>query len=792
MPLTIPAIDARSYQDLRDEGLARIPVHNPEWTNFNRSDPGVTLIEVFAFLTENLLYRANQIPERSRRKFLTLLGRQLRPASAAQGLVAFANERGPLEVTTLTRGFEVQGGRLTFRIDQGLDVLPVEARIFYKREVDASDEIRKYYDQLYASFLLPPLPQKAKLYQTVPLDGTDGVDMTSDTVDRALWIALIARKSDTAGPAGKDLAALTKRLRELIGGKTLTLGAVPALTDAIVALKPGGTADPERTPPLVCQVPADTTAARPTPPATRVPKYKRIAVVGDNVLLRPGTVQITLPRPDELQIWKDLDPLEAGVGDFPPAIEDTDLENRVVTWLRLSVPPQAQARLRWVGINAARVSQRTRVTGERLPEGTGAPDQVARLALRPVLADSIRLFVTRPEGTRPEEWYRIDDLGNAASEVPAADARARPRAREPEKPPAADESPASPQTGSAAPTDPRIHVFMLDAEAGELRFGDGLRGARPPLGATLVADYEYSEGREGNVNEGAIKTGAALPPGFSVDNPVATWGGADAETVAEGEKQVQRWLQHRDRLVSAEDFVTIAWRTPGVEIGRIDVIPASSPELGTNEPGDAPGAVTLMIVPRHHPARPDAPEPDRLFLDTICSWLDPRRLVTTEVFLRGPVYKDIWLSVGIDVATERSIAEVRQAVDRALRAALAPLPPADAERGPAPLLPVFTPASPDEPRGWPLRKAVVALELVAVVARVPGVTGVRDVLLIGANDTTSQSSIGMRGLELPRIAGIIVTVGAAIPVTELRGTPALGPPTADGGFVPVPFIPEEC
>ena len=42
MPLTIPTLDDRRYAELLDEALARIPIHNPEWTNFNRSDPGVT------------------------------------------------------------------------------------------------------------------------------------------------------------------------------------------------------------------------------------------------------------------------------------------------------------------------------------------------------------------------------------------------------------------------------------------------------------------------------------------------------------------------------------------------------------------------------------------------------------------------------------------------------------------------------------------------------------------------------------------------------------------------------
>jgi len=73
VPLPAPAIDDRRYQDLLNEALARIPVHTPEWTNLGPADPGVTLIEVFAFLTENLLYRANQIPERNRSKFIDLL-----------------------------------------------------------------------------------------------------------------------------------------------------------------------------------------------------------------------------------------------------------------------------------------------------------------------------------------------------------------------------------------------------------------------------------------------------------------------------------------------------------------------------------------------------------------------------------------------------------------------------------------------------------------------------------------------------------------------------------------------
>jgi hypothetical protein len=775
MPLTLSSIDNRTFQDLRDETLARIPVHNPEYTNFTSSDPGVTIVELFAFLTESLLYRANQIPERNRRKFLQLLGIPLQPASAAQGLVTIANDRGPLEVTTVPTGMELRAGSLAFRLDQGLDVLPVEGRILYKREVKTvSPALRAYYDQLYASFLKPPLPATARLYESVPLDATAGIDLRADTVDGSFWIALLARKDDVAGLAGEALTRQLNRIRDLLASKTLTVGIVPWLTDVTRRLAPGRTADPEETPHLTCHIPQVPDGGElPQAEAERVPRYRRLPLVAGEVMTRPGTLQVTLPEKAGLQLWTNLSPLEGGVGDFPPAVEDTNLDARVITWLRFSVDAPAQARILWTGINASMVSQRARVVAERLPDGTGAPDQVLHLAHRPVLADTVTLFVTGAPGKAPEAWTRIDDLANGGAEVPVADPRLPPGAPQPKK--------------------KESRVFALDAEAGDLRLGDGFRGARAPLGAVLVADYDYSDGAAGNVNDGAINAGPSLPPGFSVTNPVRTWGGADAETVEQGEKQVQRWLQHRERLVSAEDFAAITWRTPGVEIGRVDVVPAASPELGTNEPGDAPGAVTLVVLPRHDPQQPDAPRPDRLFLDAICAWLDPKRLVTTEVFLRGPVYKRIWISIGIEVAVDRSIAEVRQAVDHAIRATLAPLPPPGAETGPAALLPVFTAPAP-APQGWPLRRAVVAAELLAVVARVAGVTAVNGLLLAGDADTASRDSVEMKGLELPRIAGLNVGIGPAIPLADLRGlTPgAGGPGTGAVGFLPVPIVPQEC
>src|SRR3989304_5637102 len=76
-----------------------------------------------------------------------------------------------------------------------------------------------------------------------------------------------------------------------------------------------------------------------------------------------------------------------------------------------------------------------------------------------------------------------------------------------------------------APGDPR--VFTVDRESGEVRFGDGLRGARPrgPIGAS----YADGGGRAGNVGIGAIASAPLLPAGFGVTNPLPTWGGDEGE-----------------------------------------------------------------------------------------------------------------------------------------------------------------------------------------------------------------------------------------------------------------------
>jgi predicted phage baseplate assembly protein len=89
MPLPAPNLDDRRFQDLVDEAKRRVQHRCPEWTDHNVSDPGVTLIELFAWMTDQLLYRLNRVPERNLLKFLDLIDVKLFPPSAARCDVTF-------------------------------------------------------------------------------------------------------------------------------------------------------------------------------------------------------------------------------------------------------------------------------------------------------------------------------------------------------------------------------------------------------------------------------------------------------------------------------------------------------------------------------------------------------------------------------------------------------------------------------------------------------------------------------------------------------------------------------
>ena len=804
MTIPIPVLDDRSFDQLVAEAKARIPVHTPEWTNLNDSDPGITIVELFAFLTENLLYRSNRIPEANRIKFLTMLGVSLQPASPGNGLVAFSNDRGPLQPPLgLPAGTQVRAGQVPFLVQDGVAVLPVTAAAYYKAPQALDAATQAQYQLLYQTFLDGP-SDVLSFYQPVALASpatgkpdpvVDLGDPVNGTIDRSLWLAIL-------GQPGAD----TDAVRCAIAGQTLSIGVYPATQAPGQVLTPMTAGGPGVNPGLVFEI----AAPEPDPTGLSGPgygigpaNYARLPIsYADPVLQAPGVVQVTLPPYQQLLLWN-FDPEEEGTGDYPPRLDDATMSSRLVTWIRLRLPPlpgssttsastttttattggaapapsggtggcgcgclggamptgavlaadaasdQPTGRLTWAGLNATTVTQAVPVSQENVGTGTGTPFQTFSVANTPVLMDAtgFLLEVQGPDGWAA--WQQIDDIYAAAADATAC---------------------------------------MLDPASGLITGGSGLFGARFPLGAAVRATYRYGGGLQGQVPIGAISKSVSLPGGFSVSNPVATWGASDAESVSDGEAYITRWLRHRDRLVTADDFSDITWGTPGVDLGRVEVLPLFNPD-GPDPNQTWPGMVTVLVIPRSDPVHPNAPVPDLLFLNTVCSWLDPRRLVTTEVHVRGPVYQQIWVSVGIEVLAGQVPTLVQQAVNAAVQAFLSPLtgglPTGNASSG------ILAGSGGTTGPGWPLGTNVRSQDIEAVATRVPGVRYVDSVLIAGAGADGSVvdlvDPVPMTGLQLPA-ATVFVNTGSAADPSSLTGGSQATPPTQ----VPVPVVPAVC
>jgi predicted phage baseplate assembly protein len=221
-------------------------------------------------------------------------------------------------------------------------------------------------------------------------------------------------------------------------------------------------------------------------------------------------------------------------------------------------------------------------------------------------------------------------------------------------------------------------------------------------------------------------------------------------------------VHRRDRAVTPEDFRDLALSVPGV--ARAETIPLLHPDT-PKEP--APGVISLVVIPAEDIRDPGAPLPDRALLRDVTGYLDPRRLVTTELYVIPPEYRPITLAAGVHVRTGYQVDAVRRWLELILRQFLAPLPP----YGP-------------DGQGWPLGRAVRRAELEAVAVQVDGVEYL-DGLVLAVPDPNSPGGQAPSGLvtlepyQLPEIVSLTVVSGAPLaPGAGYQPLPPAIPPGA--------------
>lgn len=760
MPILPPSLDDRRFDDLVEDLIARIPAHTPEWTNPRLGDPGRTLIELFAWLGDALLYRANLIPERQRLVFLKLLGMSMKPAQPARGIVSlnYAQE-SELGANTLLPHAQVKAA-MPFETLGETTVLPLTAEAYIKRNLNATETAQKS-SVLQGLARIHQINGALKAYETTAVFADSraeptGVDVFANSADRALWIALLAPRA--AKP--EDQAATNAKVIAAIGGGNDGGGGsgLPALLSVgvVPALKMPALFEAVSTPTAVPVIWEMTTQGRNDYETDYLTLGVEAGTDTSGGLAVAGTLRLVLPAAKF--IWAPSNDVgvnpRAGVGDAPPRLDDAERAARLLAWIRLR-PKDGELvnslPLAWLGINAVEIDQRATITGRVLGVSTGAADQVFQLPQGSVDAATLNIEVEESRrGYQP--WYRVDDLAAISADVNVArDAAA----------------------------------YELDAEAGTLRFGDGVRGRVPEAQMRIrLASGRFGGGQAGNLPAGSLSECSALridkqpAPALKVGQPLALTGGADAETLALAEKRIPAQLRHGDRAVTEEDYRRLSLAAPGVDVARVEVLARFKPR---DRRFDVPGVVSVMALPAAPLAPAPNPRPDRPFIERLHQYLSLRVPLATELYVIGCEYVAVGLAVAVALrdgyARDTVLLEVREA----LRRLLWPLAPGGMDQ-----------------TGWPLGRPVRSRELEVEVARVAGVDEVNGLQLFQQVDGDWQRlpSVAADGAQiltlqpwqLPELLSVIAVEGPDVP-TDLRALPN---PFAAANAVAVPVIPELC
>ncbi len=730
MPIHPPALDDRGFQDLVAEMLRRIPAHTPEWTNPQEGDPGRAIIDLMAWLVDTILYRANLIPERQRLAFLKLLGVGLRPARPAHGLVSLSLQKPADVKEVFCPPYTAFLKPAHFETMQEVSVLPVVATSYIKRK-PSDAEARQFAN------LLPDLmklygakAETAAPYVTTPvfLDGqaeVSGRDFVhaSVTVDGSLWLALSADKPELVAPTRALMAV----------PKFINIGLAPVVA-APLELEDVSVRHPIA---MLWDIHSLDEKGK--------SQFNRLALDTDSTrgLTRAGVVRLQLPAlGDHHAPTSNI--LQAGLGDMPPRLDDAQAAASVLAWVRLRPDPAAKVQslsLSWLGINAVMIEQRESIPGRQtLGQGNGASDQQFGLNATSVDLGLLKVDVTDDQGT-PRPWRRVDD------------------------------------TASAGRDDP---VFSVDAEAGIIRFGDGVRGRAPRVGSLVqVYDVRSGGGSAGNLAAGSIKDIAV--PDLRANQPLPTSGGAEAETLAEAEQRIPQFIRNQSRAVTEQDFRHLALQTPGLAIGRVELLPRFKPH---QKRSGVPGVVSVMCLPRVEGFTAPAPRPDRSTLESVHSWLDVRRPLATELYAIGCEYVPLALSVAVELVDPDRRQVVLSNVKLALQKWLWALAPG----GP-------------NGQGWPLGRTVTDRELEVVVARVDGVDGVAPIRFYRKEkgnaawqdmkrDMHLRTFLSLDPWQLPELLDVVVIEGSeADPSAIINSANSSGSGSAG---VAIPVVPEFC
>lgn len=758
MTLPLPSLDEKSWEEIFEEARARIPRTAPDWTDWNAHDPGITFLELFAWLAEMQRFRLQRASPETRRRFVGLAGLTPEPLRPARVRVDF----DPMPPGDGRRWL----------------LLPADTPVTTRPGHGRSDAFG--FQVARDAFLTANRLRR----------------VVTDLGDRRLDHTEANGSPEVSFPAFGTGAPVGAALELEFGG-------------------------PFRAPEFEIWVDLheDDLDDLPSPgagPGREVPPHPRSTAV-DRPPIRPS-VELAWEHHDGAA-WRPLSVLEDGSSSFyrpgrvrfvrpDPAADSSSRSFRIrcrVAAGRFEIPP----RLRALRLNVVDLVQVETELNEALGRGDGRPDQTFRLAHGKVLEtgfartrlqvgdvldwDGLLAELSRPE---PAPWATAarraltGDLRTAAAiedgaspEPPRGEARDLLRhrvARAVGRALGEDDAPSGlisdgrpvievgRETGDGRVdwerwervddfrrSGPADRHYVLDPAAGggvqapdaparaEVRFGNGLNGRAPgPDDLVRARFYRHTRGALGNLPAGRSWSLSVQGVRLTGVNVRAAAGGRDPEAIEDAGGRARKSLRAPVRGVTSSDLEQLALHTPGLRVARARALVGHDPV----HPGlHVPGSVTVVVVPRVRRDDDRAPVPGQGFLATVGDHLERHRVITASLHVIAPAFVRFGLSARIFLARRSSPARVRERLERELRRFFDPLhggaPPGEAGAAAG--------------GGWPLGRPIHPSEVYERIDAVAGVDYTVRVRLkrIDADRTVrrveTDAPLQLRSHELP-------------------------------------------
>ncbi len=351
--------------------------------------------------------------------------------------------------------------------------------------------------------------------------------------------------------------------------------------------------------------------------------------------------------------------------------------------------------LRRIGLNTVGARHTVTLEDELLGSSNGTPGQAFSTMRVPILGD-VRLEVKECDMPTEEELRRIccEEGDDAIRYVKNAKGVIR------------DVWVRWHEVEDFLASDPAERHYLVDRLSGEIRFGDGVAGLIPPSGASNIrlAMYKTGGGSTGNVPAGSVTQLRTAVPGVqSVRNLEAASGGQDVEDWTTVRRRGARWLRHRRRAVTVEDYEDLAMEA-STAVARAKALPLRDLARDPSGASTWPGTVSLIVVPQGNEVRP---KPTMSLLRQVRTFLEVHGAPDPELVILAPEYVQIGVDVEVVPAQGESGSAIIAECERRLEAFLHPL------------------TGGQGPEGWHFGQQPHDSDFYALLEEVPGIGYVR-------------------------------------------------------------------